>query len=458
MTDHQVKRSYSQVGKGAMLSVVRKLDPRRLSPAGDMDGSGAPTYKARSFSDMPTYGSIVKHREFADRFHIDNPFYKVHEGHSGATTIIDGKEHINFASYDYLGLNQHPKVSAAAKVAIDQYGTSVSASRIVAGERPLHRELEQEIAKFYGLDDAIIYVSGHGTNVSTIGELMGPGDMIIYDELIHNSALVGAQLSGAKSFTFRHNRLDQLEKVLRDNRGNYKNALIVVEGLYSMDGDYPDLPELIELKERYGAWLMVDEAHSLGVMGKTGRGLAEHFDIDPKKVDIWMGTLSKTLGACGGYITGSQELIEILKYHSSGFVYSVGMSPPVAAAALASLRVLQDEPDRVARVQANGKLFLEEAHAAGIDTMTSAGFAIVPAMVGDMLRAAKLTERLLERGINALPIIFPAVPMKAARTRFFITSEHTPEQLRETVKITAEELDALVKAKFGIEKAMLGLT
>ena len=458
MTDNQAKRSYGKVGKGAMLSVVRKLDPRRSSTATELGADGNPVYKAKSFSELSTYGSIIKHREFGDRFGIENPFYKSHDSATGATTIINGKEHINFASYDYLGLNQHPEVSAAAKAAIDQYGTSVSASRIVAGERPLHRDLEQEIAKFYSVDDAVVYVSGHGTNVSTIGELMGPDDMIVYDELIHNSALVGAQLSGAKVFTFRHNRLDQLEKVLRENRGNYKNALVVVEGLYSMDGDFPDLPEIIELKDRYGAWLMVDEAHSLGVMGKTGRGLAEHFGIDPKTVEIWMGTLSKTLGACGGYIAGSRELIEILKYHSAGFVYSVGMSPPVAAAALAALRKLQAEPERVERLQANGAFFLEEANAAGIDTMTSAGYAIVPAMVGDMLRAAKLTERLLARGVNALPIIFPAVPMKAARTRFFITSEHTREQLSETVKITSEELEILVRERFGIEKAMLGLT
>ena len=170
---------------------------------------------------------------------------------------------------------------------------------------------------------------------------------------------------------------------------------------------------------------MIDEAHSLGVMGKTGRGSFEHFGVDPRQVDIWMGTLSKTLGSCGGYICGSHDLIEILKYQAPGFVYSVGLSPPATAAALASLRILKSDPARVASSQANGHFFVEEAKKAGLDTMTSAGLSVVPVMIGDPVRAVRLTDRLLERGINALPIIHPAVPMKAARIRFFITSRHT---------------------------------
>jgi 7-keto-8-aminopelargonate synthetase-like enzyme len=321
----------------------------------------------------------------------------------------------------------------------------------------MHREFEQEMADFYGSDACLAFVSGHATNISTIGVLMGPEDLIVQDELMHNSALVGGKLSRATSINFRHNNLDDLEKVLRENRAKHKNALILAEGLYSMDGDFPDLPRLIQLKKRYGCWLMMDEAHSLGVMGKNGRGSFEHFGVDPREVDIWMGTLSKTLGSCGGYICGSNDLIEILKYQAPGFVYSVGLSPPATAAALAALRILKSDPARIARLQANGHLFVEEAKKAGLDTMTSAGYSVVPVMVGDPVRAVRLTDRLVERGINALPIIHPAVPMKAARIRFFMTSKHTPEQIRLTVKIVAEELASIAKRQSLMERATLAV-
>jgi 8-amino-7-oxononanoate synthase len=274
---------------------------------------------------------------------------------------------------------------------------------------------------------------------------------------MHNSALMGAKLSRATTLSFRHNNLDHLEQVLREARAKHKNALIVTEGLYSMDGDFPDLPRLIEIKRRFGCWLMVDEAHALGVLGQTGRGVHEHFGVDAREVDIWMGTLSKTLGSCGGYICGSKDLIEILKYQAPGFVYSVGLSPPGTAAALAALEILEADPARVARLQENGRLFLDEARKAGLDTMTSAGYSVVPVMVGCPVKAVRLTDKLLERGINALPIIHPAVPMKAARLRFFITSRHTPEQIRSTIRVVAEELAAISKKQSLVERATLAV-
>lgn len=400
-----------------------------------------------SFADLSAYKFIVKHRELGRLFGIEDPFYRCHGLRTGSETEIDGRRYVNFASYDYAGLNQHPAVMEAAKVAIGSYGTSVSASRIVAGERPLHRELETALADFYGVESAVAFVSGHATNVSTIGTLMTPDDLIVYDELVHNSVLVGAKLSRATALAFRHNDLDALERTLEQHRTHYSRVLIVVEGLYSMDGDIADLPRLVELKEKYGAWLMVDEAHSLGVLGRTGRGLAEHFGVEPDRVDIWMGTLSKTLATCGGYIAGKQELIDILKYQAPGLVYSVGLSPPLAAAASAALAVLRAEPERVARVQTNGKLFLSLAKSAGLDTATSEGHAIVSVIVGDAINAAKLAQRMLQRGINALPIIYPAVPLKMARLRFFITSEHTPTQIRTAVLTMREEMDALSRVE-----------
>jgi len=398
---------------------------------------------SRGFGDLTAYGSILKHRKVAERFNFGDPFYRCHEESTGSTIFIEGREYLNFSSYDYVGLNRHPAVSLAAKVAIDQYGTSVSASRIVSGERAFHRELEAALADFYEAQAALVFVSGHATNVSTIAALMESADLVVHDELAHNSILVGAKLSGATVRPFRHNDMAALEKLLVEERACYKNALVIVEGLYSMDGDIPDLPRLIELKQWHNAWLMVDEAHALGVLGKHGRGVAEHFDIDPSDVDIWMGTLSKALSACGGYIAGSHELIEILRFRAAGQVYSVGMSPPVAAAAAAALQILKAEPGRVARLQANGALFLHEAREHGLDTVKSQGYAIIPVMVGDIVRAGRITDRMLARGVNVLPIIYPAVPLKAARLRFFVTSEHTPEQIRTAVRITAEELRKL---------------
>jgi 8-amino-7-oxononanoate synthase len=437
--------------KGAARSLARALGTDRSAEA-------EPTFKpAIPFGELHVFQTMNKHRSVANMFGLKNPFYRAHDGRLGATAVHEGRELVNFASYDYLGLNQEPAVAEAAKAAIDECGTSVSASRLVAGERMMHRELERELADFYGSDACLTFVSGHATNISTIGMLMTPEDLIVQDELMHNSAIVGAKLSRATSINFRHNDLDDLEKVLRENRAKHKNALIVAEGLYSMDGDYPDLPRLIEIKKRYGAWLMIDEAHALGVLGKTGRGAHEHFNIDPREVDIWMGTLSKTLGSCGGYICGSHDLIEILKYQAPGFVYSVGLSPPATAAALAALRVLKADPGRVATLQANGRFFVEEAARVGLDTMTSAGLSVVPVMIGDPVRAVRLTDRLLERGINALPIIHPAVPMKAARIRFFITSRHTREQISSTVKIVAEELANIAKRQSLMERATLAV-
>ncbi len=437
--------------RGAARSLAKALGTIRAAEP-------APTYKpAIPFGELHIFQTMNKHRSVASMFGLKNPFYRAHDGRLGATAWHEGRELINFASYDYLGLNQEPAVAEAAKAAIDECGTSVSASRLVAGERLMHRDLERELAEFYGSDACLTFVSGHATNISTIGMLMSPEDLIVQDELMHNSAIVGAKLSRATSINFRHNDLDDLEKVLRENREKHKNALIVAEGLYSMDGDFPDLRRLIEIKKRYGAWLMIDEAHSLGVMGKTGRGSFEHFGVDPKQVDIWMGTLSKTLGSCGGYICGSHDLVEILKYQAPGFVYSVGLSPPATAAALASLRILKSDPARVATLQANGHFFVEEAKKAGLDTMTSAGLSVVPVMIGDPVRAVRLTDRLLERGINALPIIHPAVPMKAARIRFFITSRHTHDQISTTVKIVAEELKNIAKRQSLVERATLAV-
>ncbi|WP_346897995.1 aminotransferase class I/II-fold pyridoxal phosphate-dependent enzyme [uncultured Roseibium sp.] len=416
---------------------------RDKRPASTSAKAEAPKKKAFDFKSLPQIKQLQMQRAAADMMGIENPFFRPHDGLATGTTEIGGKVHDNFASYNYLGLNGHPEVNQAAKQAIDTFGTSVSASRIVAGERPLHGELEQALARVHGVESSIVMVSGHATNVTTIGHLMRKGDLILTDSLVHNSIAEGARLSGATRINFPHDDLNALEKLLAESRHKFDNVLIIVEGLYSMDGDFPDLKRLVALKQSYDAWLMVDEAHSIGVLGKTGRGIAEHFGIDPREVEMWMGTLSKTFSSCGGYIAGSKALCDYLKVSAPGFVFSVGLSPALTASAIASIQVMEREPERVRKLQENGQYFLKKAKEAGLDTGPSAGYSVVPVIVGDSVGAAILSNRLLERGVNALPIIFPAVPEKSARIRFFITSEHTQEQIDRAVETTVEELAKL---------------
>jgi 8-amino-7-oxononanoate synthase len=413
------------------------LAKRRIARA------SAPVEGARSAA--PTFAALPGFRELQQQFAVAellglNPFFRLHETRAGSETMIGGRTCLNFSSYDYLGFNGRSEVAGAAKSAVDQFGVSASASRVVAGERPIHRELEKSLAEIYAAEACVAMVSGHATNVTAIGQLVGPSDLLVHDRLAHNSVIVGTQLSGAERRSFAHNDLAALDELLARERSRFEQALIVVEGLYSMDGDYPDLPALLRIKQRHRAWLMVDEAHALGVLGPRGFGLADHFAVDPREVDIWMGTLSKTLAACGGFVAGSAALIDYLKCSAGGFVYSVGIPPPVAAAAHAAAELLKREPERVARLQQNGLLFLECARSHGLDTGTSAGRAVIPIMVGDSLQACLLSKRLLDRGINVMPIIYPAVPERSARLRFFVTAEHTQDQIRQAVAATADEL------------------
>jgi 8-amino-7-oxononanoate synthase len=409
-----------------------------------------------SFGDLPEYEVLKLKRAVGDIAGIHNPFHRLHEGRAADTTSIGGRTIVNFSSYDYLGLNGHPAVAAAAKAAIERYGTSVSASRLSGGERPIHRELETALAELHGAEDALAFVSGHATNVSVIGTLLGPQDLVVCDAVVHNSIMEGARISGARRVVCPHGDLGAIERALRLNRTRHRRALVVVEGLYSMDGDAPDLAALIKIKRRYGAWLMVDEAHSIGVLGATGRGVAEEQDVDPADVDVWMGTLSKTLAAAGGYIAGVRPLIELLKYNTPGFVFSVGLSPPVAAAATAALKVMRNEAWRVAKLRKNGLAFATGAKSRGLDIGPSLGAAIVPVIVGNSPQAVLLSQRLLDRGYNLVPAIFPGVAENQARLRFFLTSQHTLEQITSVLDVTAEEL-ARIRSEPSFIKTVAGL-
>ncbi len=399
------------------------------------------------------------------------PYFDLHEGTARNTSVIAGREVINFSSYNYIGLSGDPRVIDEVVESIHKYGTSVSASRVASGERPFHRALEAELAAAHGCEDALVMAGGHATNVNTIGHIFGPKDLIMHDVLIHDSCLQGIKLSGAARRSFKHEDIADLERQLKELRRHYEKVLILVEGVYSMDGDITNLPEHVRLKKQYGCMLMVDEAHSFGTVGRSGRGVGEHFGMDDadsparakyglvrSDVDIWMGTMSKSLSSMGGWVAARKELILYLRYTTPGFVFAAGIPPALGQAALSSLRYMFAEPERVRRLQDNSKRFYTLLKERDIDTDLSVGDSpVIPVITGDSMWALKLSERLLDLGntpasiaagekgpgINAKPIIFPAVANDAARLRFFMTSLHTDEQLVYTADAIKRTLDQI---------------
>ncbi len=375
-----------------------------------------------------------------EKIGMKNPLFLNADRAAKATIHINGKDYINFSTYDYLDINTHPEITAAVTRAAELYGTSAGASRLVGGERSLHRMLENAISEFLGTEDTIIYVSGHATNVSTIGFLFGSRDLILYDYLAHNSLTQGARLSGATRFAYAHNDCDDLERLLSAKRADYKRAVIVTEGLFSMDGNIPDIPRLVELKKKYDCMLMVDEAHSFGTIGEHGGGIREYFNLQPDDVDLWMSTLSKTLCGCGGYISGKKDMIEHLKHGSPGFVFSVGLSPVLAAASYTALQILKREPERVKKLQHISQYFLSYAREKGLNTGESQGYCIVPIITGESMFTGFVAMQLFRRGIYVMPISFPAVKEGEARLRFFLSAAQTEENVRKTIDALIEEL------------------
>lgn len=318
--------------------------------------------------------------------------------------------------------------------AVRAYGTSVSAARIIGGEIPLHGSLERAIADFLGVEDALVQVGGHSTNVNVISHLMGVGDLVLHDALAHNSIVQGAIASGAQRKSFRHNDAVALDRELTRIRDRFENVLVVIEGVYSMDGDIADLEGILSVAERHDAFLMVDEAHSLGTIGAGGRGICAATGVDPNRVDILMGTLSKSLNSCGGYIAGNADLIRYLRFQLPGFLFSVGLSPSNTAAALESLRMLTENPEWTKELIRNADRLREGMRLLGIDTGLSEGTPIVPWIVGDSQRTVEIAERLLELGVYVAPITYPAVAEQEARLRFFVGRGHTDSQIDQALE------------------------
>ncbi len=388
------------------------------------------------FENFPLYNKFITRKK--QNAHLASLYFQPSTDVSNATLTLPDGEYINFSGYNYINTSGDPRVNQAVIDAVNTYGTSVSASRIVSGEKLLHQQLEKKIAELIQVEDSIVFTGGHATNVSAIATLFGKRDLIVHDAFIHNSGFLGARYSGAKCVSFAHNDTDDLERVLEKYSQEHKRILISTEGLFSMDGDIPDIPQFIKIKKRYNAILMVDEAHSFGVLGKNGFGVREHFNFDPKEVDIWMGTLSKALASCGGYIAGSQKLVDFLKFNADGFVYSAGISPANAAAALAALNILEREPLRVARLHENCNFIRSRLQQGGVDIGDNYNTPIIPVMTRDFQKTVAFCEELLKRKILIFPLVFPSVPKNKARLRLFINSMHSKQQLALTADTIIE--------------------
>jgi 8-amino-7-oxononanoate synthase len=353
----------------------------------------------------------------------------------GARSVVNGREMTIFASYSYLGLIGHPRINAAAKAAVDQYGTGTHGVRTLAGSLAIHNELEETIAAFKHREAAVTYSSGYVTNLTVISTLMGRGDYVLSDKINHASIVDGCLMSGAEFRRFRHNDMDDLEHRLQQIPSD-SARLVIADAVFSMDGDIIDLPKLVALCRKYNAWLMIDEAHSTGVLGKSGRGIEEHFDM-LGSVDILMGTLSKTIPSVGGYVAVSQDVATYLRHASRGYIFSAALPPAQAAAANEAFKVILDEPWRVEKLNANTRQFINGLKSAGFDTLLTET-AIVPVICGDDEKAFTMTRLCQHNDIFVLPVVSPAVPQGLARLRATVIATHEPDEIDRAIEVITQ--------------------
>lgn len=355
---------------------------------------------------------------------------------NGRVKVENHGEMIMLGSYSYLGLIGHPKINAAAKAAIDKYGTGTHGVRLLAGSLVLHNELEERIAKFKQTEAAITLSSGYVTNLATISSLLRKGDTVICDKLNHASIVDGCLLAQAKFTRFQHNDMNHLEKRLKEAQGPGR-ILVIADSVFSMDGDIINLPEVVRLCQKYGAYLMIDEAHSIGVLGQTGHGIEEHFGLPSDCIDIKMGTLSKAIPAAGGYIAGKADLIAFLKHEARGFIFSAAVPPASAAAAQAAFDVIEEEPWRTAKLQQNYHHFAGRLREAGFNLLYSQT-AIVPVICGTTEMGVKLAKYCQDKGIFVQAVIAPVVPEGLARLRACVSAAHTTEDINYCADVMIE--------------------
>ncbi|NUM45162.1 MAG: glycine C-acetyltransferase [Anaerolineales bacterium] len=351
----------------------------------------------------------------------------------GAWLIVDGKKVLNFCSNNYLGLANHPRLVKAAKDAIDQYGIGPAAVRSIAGTMDLHVKLDRRLAEFKGVEAAISLQSGFTANLAVIPALVGKEDAIISDELNHASIIDGSRLSGAKILRYAHSDVGDLERVLKEQRRNFRRCLVITDGVFSMDGDVAPLDKIYEVTQNYEAILMVDDAHGEGVLGHGGRGIVDHFHLHGK-VDVEVGTLSKAFGVVGGCVAGNTKIVEWLHQRARPFLFSSAMTAPDVAACLAALDVLEESTELVDRLWENARYFKKEMQGMGFDTGQSTT-PITPVMLGEASLAQQFSRELFAAGVFGMAIGFPTVARGKARIRVMISAAHQREDLDQGLEI-----------------------
>jgi len=359
------------------------------------------------------------------------PYFRVIESDQDARVMIDGKPVLMFGSNSYLGLTNHPAIKKAAAEAIHKYGTGCAGSRFLNGNLDIHVSLEEQLAAFTEKEAALVFSTGFQVNIGVIPALLGRNDHLILDEFDHASIIEGSRLCFGRTLKFRHNNMESLERALQ-HCGSSGVKLIVVDGVFSMEGDIANLPEITRLAEKYDASVMVDDAHGLGVLGVNGQGTASYFDLT-RRTELIMGTFSKSLASIGGFIAADKATIDFLKHHARSLMFSASMAPSAAASVIAALGVIRDEPERIQRLWANTRLALLELNRAGFDTGGSST-PIIPIYVRDDMKAFRLSRMLLEEGIFVNPVASPAVAKDAALIRFSLMATHTQVQIEEAVE------------------------
>ena len=384
---------------------------------------------------MRDAGTFFKLRELDDR--------------QGAVCTYDGREVINLASNNYLGLCNHPKLEEAAIQAIREHGVGSGAVRTIAGTMKIHMELERKIAAFKNVEACVVFQSGFTANAGTVGSILGKDDFILSDELNHASIIDGARLSKAKIKVFRHKDVAHCEQLLEEIAHEPGQKLVITDGVFSMDGDIGPVGELAAVAEKHGAIMMVDDAHASGVLGRNGRGSVDHFGAHGK-VDVQVGTLSKAIGALGGYVCGSQDLIDFLYHRARPFLFSTSHPPSVAATCIAAFDILENEPERIERLWDNTRYFKDQLAGLGFDiggrTTPASETPIIPVILGDGRVTMQFSRALFEAGVMATGIAFPTVPEGKARIRLIMTSEHTQKQMDQALEVlekTAKGMDLL---------------
>lgn len=355
--------------------------------------------------------------------------------HDGAWVVADGQRMLMLGSYEYLGLLGHPHLKETAIATIEEYGTGHHGVRLLAGTTTIHRRLEQRLAEFMRAEDAIVFSSGYVTNLAVVSTLVGRGDYVVGDQWNHASIVDGCRMSGAEFLEFKHNDMDSLAETLDRTDGN--RTLVVVDAVFSMDGDIIDLPRVVELCRQHGALLMVDEAHSLGVLGDTGHGIQEHFDLDPDDIDVKMGTLSKTLAGCGGFVAADEEITTFLRHHARGYIFSGALPAGQASVAIAALDVIDHEPELVRKLWRNVEHYLTGLKRMGFDTANSIT-PIVPVMTRTDEITLAMTRICRERGVLAIPVCYPAVPADAPRLRTCVSAIHNPEDIDHALDVLGQ--------------------